>query len=291
MRQYKTIFILVMLIFGSIGLFVRNINLSSSQIALVRGSVGSVFLLMVSVFTRQQFSWQSIKSNLAALTASGVAIGVNWIFLFEAYKYTTIANATLSYYMAPVFVVLLSVPILKEKLSVAKFLSVMGAMLGMILIVSNNGGVVVANHLAGIGYGLLAAAFYASVILINKHIKRLSGLESTIIQLGAASLVLLPYTLITQKNYWPSLDIKTLILLLVVGLIHTGFAYYIYFSVIQKLSSQSIAVLSYIEPLSAILLSRIFLGEPMAKKQILGGCLILGAAFLSEYYSSNSSRS
>jgi drug/metabolite transporter (DMT)-like permease len=291
MRQKKVIFILVMCVFGSIGLFVRNINLASSQIALVRGGVGSIFLLFSSLLTRQYISWQSIKANLVPLTISGIAIGVNWIFLFEAYRYTTIANATLSYYMAPVFVVLLSVPVLQERLSLIKLLSIIGASLGMFLIVGNSNGVVVVNHLIGLGYGIFAAIFYASVILVNKHLKGLSGLESTVVQLGAASLVLLPYVLVTQKFSLPLLDVKTLILLLIVGVIHTGITYYLYFSILQKLPAQSIAILSYIDPLSAIILSRIFLREYMTLKQIIGGIFILGAAFLSEYCSNNRSGS
>lgn len=284
MKKATISFISVMCLFSSIGLIVRNINLASSQIALVRGIVGSLFLLIASMVSKRNISWKAIKPNSLLLLASGTAIGFNWMFLFEAYKHTSIANATLSYYFAPVFVTLLSAPILKEKLSLPKILSVIAALLGMFLIVGSSQSSPQTNHIVGIGYGLLAAILYASVILMNKFISDLSGLESTVVQLGTASSVLLPYVMTTAGFNLAVLDTKSLILLLVVGVIHTGFAYLVYFSSMQELPGQTIAVLSYIDPLSAILMSSIFLRESLSARQIFGGLLILGATFTSEYY-------
>ncbi|MDF2537291.1 MAG: protein of unknown function transrane [Herbinix sp.] len=281
MKKGKGYITISMLIFGSIGLFVRNIQLTSSEIAVARGFIGSIFILVVLVLTRQKFSWKAIRPNLVLLIASGTAIGINWILLFEAYRYTTISNATLSYYFAPVFVMFLSPFLLKEKLRAGKLLGIIGAVIGMFLIVGVES-VPGNNHLLGITYGLLAAVFYASDILMNKFIKNLSGLETTIIQLTAASFVLLPYVLVTQKTAI-SLDMKSLVLLLIVGVIHTGIAYILYFSAIKRLSGQTIAVLCYIDPISAILMSNIFLGEQLSALQITGGILILGAAFFHEF--------
>ena len=279
--------IISMLIFGSIGLFVRRIELTSSQIALYRGVIGSVFLIITSMIVKNKLSWNAIKPNAFLLLTSGAAIGFNWIFLFEAYKYTTIANATLSYYFAPVFVMLLSPVILKEKLSKIKLCSILVATFGMFLIVdtSNIGGLSRGN-IKGIGFGLIAATLYASVILINKFLKKLTGLETTIVQLMMAAIVLLPYVLMTEKLSFYKLSGNSFLLLIVVGLLHTGIAYLLYFTSFQQLSGQTIAVFSYIDPIAAILLSSVFLRETMTILQIMGGLFILGATFINEIHKS-----
>jgi RarD protein len=252
------------------------------MIALVRGIIGSMFLLIVSYMTRQKISWKVVKQNLVQLVLSGAAMGANWIFLFQAYKYTTISEATLCYYFAPVLVIILSPFILKERLNVIKVICIIGAMVGMFLIVGVESGATGANQLLGIVYGLIAAVLYATVMITNKFIKNLSGMESSTIQLAIAAIVLLPYILATQKIQFVQLDFRSIALIITVGIIHTGIAYLLYFSAIPKLKGQTIAVFSYIDPISAIVMSSIFLGEKMTMIQILGGVLILGTTFINE---------
>jgi drug/metabolite transporter (DMT)-like permease len=281
MKNAKVIYISAMLIFGSIGIFVRFIDLTSGQIALVRGMIGCVFLLAACLVMKQKLSWKAIRPNLLFLILSGAGIGFNWILLFQAYRYTTIANATLSYYFAPVFIMFLSPLILREKLTAVRMFCILGAVLGMFFIVGINqeaGN----NNIIGIGYGLLAAVLYAGVVITNKFFKGLSGLETTLIQLGSAALVLLPYILLTEKIMIFQLDLKSAILLITVGIIHTGLAYLLYFTAIRHLNGQTIAVFSYIDPISAIILASIIFTEPMTIMQVLGGALILGATFISE---------
>lgn len=275
--------IIAMLIFGSIGLFVKNIQLSSSEIALLRGIIGSVFLLCARFIVKQKFTFASLKRNLLILIVSGGAIGFNWIFLFEAYRYTTIANATVSYYFAPIFVMILAPVLLKERLTLVKAGSIVIAMLGLFLIVQSVGGANISyNHPVGIFYGLVAAGLYASVILMNKFIKGLSGFETTLIQLSAASLVLLPYVYIKEDMSFASIDSSSLVFIFILGIVHTGFAYFLYFGAIHALKGQTIAVLSYIDPIFAVLISSLFLQETMTITQMVGGILILGATFISE---------
>ncbi|WP_077617007.1 DMT family transporter [Bacillus sinesaloumensis] len=280
----KFIFILVMLIFGSIGLFVRNIDLSSSEIALFRGVIGSLVLILASYIVKQKFTLRISKRNLILLLLSGAALGFNWIFLFESYRYTTISNATLSYYFAPVFVMILAPLLLKEKWTWLKGISIALAFFGLLLVVNPGTESIVGmyNHPVGIMYGLLAAALYASVILMNKFIKDLSDFNTTIMQLLTASLILLPYVLTTVNVNYSGLSIKSISLLLIVGMIHTGLAYLLYFSVLKKLKGQTIAVLSYIDPISAVLLAAVILNENMNVVQMVGGILILGSTFISE---------
>lgn len=275
-----------MLIFGSIGLFVKKINLSSSEIAFYRGIIGSLFLIGASFLLRQKPMLRAIKENILLLILSGSAIGFNWIFLFEAYKYTTISNATLSYYFAPVFVMMLAPLLLKEKLTKIKFFSIMAAMVGLFLIVNNGGGSTKDsyNHVVGIFYGLSAAVLYASAILMNKFIKNLPGFETTLVQLMLATLVIFPYALFKDQLSITSIDFNSLAFILFIGIIHTGVAYYLYFTSFKGLKGQTIAILSYIDPISAVILAAIFLGESMSFLQMMGGVLILGSTFLSERF-------
>ena len=275
--------ITAMLIFGTIGIFVRNIDLSSKETALSRGIIGSLFLIVVLICSKEKISFQGIKKNILILFLSGIGIGLNWIFLFQAYKYTTVSIATLSYYSAPVIVTILSPIILKERLSLIKFLCVIGAMTGMIFIAGNSeSSGAVYNHTLGIIYGVSAAVFYASVIIMNKFIKGLGGLETTVTQLILASIVLVPYVIMTDGFDFSRMTKISYISLIILGVIHTGFAYFLYFSSLKELKGQTIAVLSYIDPISAVIISSLFLGEKMTFLQIVGGILILGSTFISE---------
>jgi RarD protein len=276
--------IMTMLIFGSIGVFVKKIDLSSSEIAFLRGVIGSLFLLIASFLVKQKLSYQALKANALLLLLSGAAIGLNWIFLFESYRYTTISNATISYYFAPIFVMILAPWVLKEKLTSVKVICIITAMIGLFLIVNPGAGSTdsAQNHIVGIVYGLLAAALYASVILMNKFIKNLSGFETTLVQLMAAALVLLPYILWQGNLHFTGLNSTSIIFILILGIVHTGLAYFLYFTSIRELKGQTIAVLSYIDPISAVIIAALFLHEGMTWIQIIGGMLVLGSTFLSE---------
>lgn len=273
--------IIAMLIFGTIGLFVKNIDLNSSEIALTRGFIGGITLLFAMALLRKKVSIEAIKRNIYLLIFSGFAVGLNWIFLFQGYKYTSISNATLSYYFAPIFVTILAPFILKEKLTLSKFLCVLMALVGMFCIVGVdgiNGG----SDLIGIAYGLLAAGFYASVILMNKFLKGIDSLEITIIQLLSATITLLPYVLYMDSGKSLNISLNSIPYILILGIVHTGIAYLLYFSSLQELKGQTIAVLSYIDPVFAIIISAIILKEHLGILQIIGGVLILGSSFLSE---------
>lgn len=274
--------ITAMLIFGTIGLFVKNIELSSSEIALTRGFIGGVTLILATIFLKKKISFEAIKNNLYLLIFSGLAVGLNWIFLFQGYKYTSISNATLSYYFAPVFVTILAPFVLKEKLTLSKFLCVLMALVGMFCIVGVdriNGG----SDLIGIFYGLLAAGFYASVILMNKFLKGIDSIEITVVQLISATITLLPYVLYVEGLGILSVSSASIPYILILGIVHTGIAYLLYFSSLQGLKGQTIAVLSYIDPVFAIIISAVILKEQLGFLQIIGGVLILGSSFLSEF--------
>ena len=269
-----------MIIFGTIGIFRSYIPLPSSVIALVRGAIGTLFLLLVITLKRQKINFTAIKKNLLLLCISGAFIGINWILLFEAYRYTTVATATLCYYMAPVFVIIMSPFILKEKLTAKKILCTISAFIGMVIISGIVGNA--DSYITGVIFGLGAAALYASVVILNKFIKGISDTEKTLIQLGSAAITLFPYVLLTENIPSLSANATTIILLVVVGIIHTGLAYTLYFGSIEHIKAQTAAMLSYLDPVIALILSAIVLKEGFSIAQLVGSILILGAAFVSE---------
>ena len=279
-------YLLAMAIFGTIGLFVKFIDLPSTVIALSRGALGTLFLLVVVQFMRRRMDTESIRRNFKHLLIAAVALGFNWIFLFEAYRLTSIATATLAYYMAPVILILLSPLILKERVGLAKWICVICALIGMSLIAGIwEGSDQIA--LSGIVMGLLAACFYATIVINNKFLNGLNPYDSAIVQLGIAALVLLPYVAFTVDFTSLSLDTQTIGLTLIVGIMHTGVAYWLYFSALPKLEAARIAIFSYIDPAIAILLSVFVLMEPITTAGVIGAVLILGAALTSEFVGKN----
>ena len=275
--------ITAMLTFGTISIFVRKIGLPSSVISLLRAIIASLFLIIYSAITNKSISPSKIKDNFWQLILSGAAMGFNWIFLFEAYKYTTVSNATLAYYFEPTIVMLLSPLMLKEKLTSKKILSIVVSIIGLFMIVNTSSVSYGSfNHPLGLTYGLVAAALYATVILTNKFFKNLSGLEATLIQLIIAALVLTPYVLVTEGLVVGIFKLEYLPYILTLGVFHTGIAYLLYFTGMQGLKGQTIAMLSYIDPVTAVIISAIFLKEGITLLQVLGGILILGSSFFSE---------
>lgn len=271
------------LLFGSIGIFVRAIPLASSVIALARAVVGSLVLLAAALLRRRPVDAAAVRRALPLLIFSGACIGVNWILLFEAYRYTSVGVATLAYYAAPVLVLLLSPLVLRERLTLARGLGVALAAGGTLLLTGGSAGAG-SDPLRGILLGLGAAAFYAAVVLTNKFITGLDGLPRTLIQLAAAGAVLAPYVLLTRPAPTGPMTAAAFACLAAVCLVHTGFGYWLYFSAMGELSGQTTALLGYLDPLSALVFAALFLGERMGALQLAGAALILGGAALGELW-------
>ena len=275
-----------MAIFGTLGLFVRNISVSSGELALYRAVMAAVLIGLFLLLTRQRIPFRTIRKSLPLLLISGCAMGFNWILLFEAYKYTTVSVATLSYYFAPVIVTLACPILFREKMGLRQWLCFAMSTLGLILITGLGDLSAGSNHLLGIGFGLGAACLYATVILLNKFIIDVEGLHRTFLQFLAAIAVLTPYVLFSSGITLNALDTTGWVNLLAVGIFHTGVAYCLYFSSLKELPGQKAAILSYVDPLVAVVLSVAVLGEPIAPLQIVGGVLILGFTLWNELSSS-----
>lgn len=279
MNRTKFRFLTAMLVFGTVGIFVRQIPLPSATIAFFRGVLGVVTLLLVMLCTGKKPNLTQIKKNLPLLLLSGAAIGGNWILLFEAYRFTTVATATICYYLAPVFLVLAS-PLLGERLTAKKLLLSAAALVGMVFVSGViKGGI---SGSKGIACGVGAAALYASVMFMNKKLGEISAYDKTVIQLGAAALVILPYCLMSHGFDLSGMDGTGYLMLAVVGILHTGICYCMYFGAMGQLPSQSVALFSYLDPVVAIVLSALLLHEPFGWQEGVGAVLILGSALLSE---------
>ena len=286
-NRARLMLITSMTIFGTIGLMVRNIGVSSAELALYRAVLALVLIGGVLLVTGQRISFRAIGRELPLLLLSGCAMGFNWILLFEAYKYTTVSVATLSYYFAPVLVTLACPILFKEKLGAKQWICFAMSTLGIVLITGIGDLGTGSNHILGIGFGLGAACLYATVILLNKFIKQVEGISRTFLQFVAAIVVLIPYVACTGGVTLGQLDKTGWICLLIVGLFHSGFAYCLYFSSLKELPGQKAAILSYIDPLVAVILSVTVLHEQMNATQIIGGILILGFTLWNEIQPKN----
>lgn len=276
-------FILSMALFGSIGLVVRHIHLPSSEIALLRGLIGSLFLFLALIAMKQELHWALLKKNAKFIIISSCALSGNWIFLFQAFKHTTIANAVLCYYFAPVFLILLSRLVLGERISLRKAACIACALLGIGFIVNHGrAGAGGHQHLLGIASGLAAAAMYAILMVTNKFIRNLGGLETTLAQLGLTTLLLFPCVLVAGDLRPFAVASPMFLWVFVLGLVHTGIGFHLFFSGMRHLAGQTIAALSYVDPLTALVLSALILKEPLTLLQMAGGALILGSTFFSE---------
>ncbi len=273
------------LIFGTIGIFRRYIPLPSATIAWVRGVVAVMFLLGLMAVRKKLPSAADIRKNLPTLCLSGVFLGLNWIFLFESYNYTTVSCATLCYYTAPVYVALLSPIVLGDRVHPAKLICTVGALCGMVLASG------ITDESAGAGSrgiicGLLAAVFYASLTVTNKRLKDIRSLDRSVVQICAATLTVLPYALIAERaaavKAMPEMTPFAYVMLVLVGILHTGVAFTLYFGSLMGLKAQTAALLSYIDPVTALVLSALILDERMTELQTVGAVLVIGSAVIGE---------
>jgi len=271
------------LVFGTIGIFRRYIPVSSAFLAFTRGILGGLFVLAYTKIRKKGSVSDIPRQKLLWLIISGAVMGINWMLLFEAYNYTTVATATLCYYMAPTIVILLSPLLFREKLGVKNSLCAAIAIAGMVLVsgMTEVGGVQAADF-KGILFGLGAACFYAGVVVLNKLAPVEDAYQKTTIQLFSAAVVMVPYLLLTEDFTAITLNAFSVLMLLVVCIVHTGIAYALYFGSMNNLKAQSIAVLSYIDPVSALILSALLLHESLTVYGLIGAVLIIGSALGSE---------
>ena len=285
-NRAKLQLLFTMMLFGTIGTLSRFINMPSSIICFARAFLGAILIFTVISLRKQSLDREAIKRNIGWLTLSSVLMCANWICQFEAFKYTTIATSTLCYYMQPIFYILAGAVVLKERLSPKKVICVLVAFGGMIFV---SGVLETGLHLSelkGVIFGVTGGFFYSMVVLINKYMKDISPVNTTIVQMALVSVIMLPYSAATgalsEVTSAGGVTLTGIICLIVLGFLHTGIAYIIYFDAVNKLPTQTVGIISYIDPVEAILLSAFFLHEPLTVFTIIGAVMILGATAFSE---------
>jgi len=274
-------YILSLLIFGSNGIVASYILLSSAEIVFSRTVIGSLFLVLIFILGRKRPQFELMKKQWFYLLGSGISMGLSWIFLFEAYRLTGVSTATLAYYCGPVIVMAAAPFIFHEKMTTSKIIGIISVALGMVLV---NGADFLTDGMSwGLMYGIMSALLYAAMIISNKKVEKLTGLEITLAQLVTACAVVAPYALLMHIGTI-SISVTSIIPILFLGVVNTGIGCYLYFSSIHEIPAQSVAICSYIDPLSALLYSSLILKEHLGIVQIFGAILILGGAAFSELY-------
>lgn len=276
--------ILSMLIYGTIGVVVRGISMPSAVISMFRGVIGAPFLLLVTALMKKRLDFAAIKANALFLLLSGSMLGVNWMLLFASYSYTSVAAATLCYYLAPIILVAVSPFLFGEKMTVRKVLCILAALAGMFFVSGTaENGIPSLSELKGLMLAVAAAFLYAAIVSLNKKILNISPYDKTIVQLAISAAVMLPYNLLLGNFAGMQVGGTDVLLMLLLGIVHTGIAYLLYFGSTADLPAQSLAILSYIDPVVAVLLSALVLREKLTVGTAIGAVLIIGAAIVSEF--------
>ena len=280
LRLERIKYITAVVLYGTIGLFLRYVSLPSEVVALCRGIIGSSFILVYLRLKGLSPDRAAIRKNLKWLLLSGVSLGLNWIFLFAAYMNTTVAIASLCNYMAPVIVILIAPALLHEPVERKKLPYVAAAFAGIVLVSGVSGGSV--GNISGVFMGLAAALGFVGIIICNRQLKDIRDLDRACVQLMVSALTILPYVLVRNAGTQLDVDLRSVLIILMLGIVQTGLAYCFYFSGMGSLPVQTIAVLGYLEPVVSVLCSVIFLQEAIGAAGWVGVVMVLGAAVLCE---------
>ena len=274
MKDYA-MYIFSLLIFGANGIISSYIDLTSAEIVCMRTLVGGAALLLVLIASRTRVSGAALRREAPKLLAAGICLGVNWALLFEAYKLMSVSMATLTYYLAPVFVLLLSPVLLHEKQGARAYAGMAAAAAGLVLAVGVGDSGITAR---GLIMGLGSAVFYAALIIFNKKIDGVSGLPLTVVEIVIAACVMTPYVLLTGGRIGFPADAAGIAALLFLCLVNSALACFMYFTSMNRLPARAVALFGYVDPVSALIFSAIFLDERLSAVQIIGAALVFAGA-------------
>jgi drug/metabolite transporter (DMT)-like permease len=276
-------YVIALLLFGSNGIVASYIKLNSNEIVYLRTLIGSIFLIFVLAMSKKKIQFWKNKLHFLYLVISGIAMGASWIFLFEAYKQIGVSIATLCYYCAPVIVMILSPLIFKENISSAKLLGFLAVIIGMVCV--NGQAFVQGRFSLGLIFGILSAIMYAIMVVFNKKAVSITGLGNATCQL-VISFITVAILMSLKHGLLVNIMVGNLIPILILGIVNTGIGCYFYFSSIGRLPVQTVSILGYLDPFSALIFSAAFLGEKLSIVQIAGAVLILGGAAFGELFRS-----
>ena len=273
-------YIIAVILYGTVGMFLRHVQAPSELVAFFRGVIGALFIFLYQRFRGQRPDREAIRKALPMLILSGVSLGLNWIFLFAAYMQTSVAVASLCNYLAPAVVILIAPAVLRERLDLRKIPFVLLALAGIVLVsgVLEHGG----GNPAGVLLGLAAAFFFVVLVICNRKLREVPALDRSMIQLAVSAVTILPYVLLHNRGVLTFPDLRSCGIVLMLGILHTGLAYCFYFRGMGSLPVQTVAILGYLEPVVSVLCSVLFLREPLSLPGWLGAALVLISAAVSE---------
>lgn len=280
--KFYLMFVAAMLIFGSNGVFASMLEMSGAQLVLLRTLIGGAVLLIIILISRSRTPKEVLLREKWRLLFAGVCLGANWALLFEAYNLMNVSLATLTYYTAPVLVLVLAPLVLKERQNGLAYLGMAVVIVGMLLVVGTDfgeGGVSATGLIVGLG----SAVFYAMLMLVNKQITGVSGLNLTFIEIVIAAVILMPYVLATSGGVPLPTDARGIFALLFLCTVNTGFACWLYFSSMNRLPAKAVALMGYFDPVSALIFSAVFLDERLSGVQLAGAVLVLGGALVGQF--------
>ncbi len=282
MSSAKIKYILAVVLYGTIGLILHYIKAPSEFVVLCRGIIGTATILLISKFSGRKVNITSIKNNLPTLICSGACLGFNWIFLFAAYRVTTVAIASLCNYTAPIIVLVITDIMYRKKPELKKIICILAAAVGIVFvsgIIDESGS---SFNAKGIALGFSAAMGFVGLVLCNRRLKNIDAIDKAIVQLLVSAIVVLPYVIIMNRGTVLSFDAVSVLLIITLGVVHTGVAYIFYFGGLSEISVESVAILGYLEPVISIVTSALILREQITALCIIGAFLILGAALYNE---------
>ena len=280
--KFYLMFVAAMLIFGSNGVFASMLEMSGAQLVLLRTLIGGAVLLIIILISRSRTPKEVLLREKWRLLFAGVCLGANWALLFEAYNLMNVSLATLTYYTAPVLVLVLAPLVLKERQNGLAYLGMAVVIVGMLLVVGTDfgeGGVSATGLIVGLG----SAVFYAMLMLVNKQITGVSGLNLTFIEIVIAAVILLPYVFATSGGVPLPTDARGIFALLFPCTVNTGFACWLYFSSMNRLPAKAVALMGYFDPVSALIFSAVFLDERLSGVQLAGAVLVLAGALVGQF--------
>lgn len=269
-------FISSLILFGSNGVMAAHILLPSCDIVVLRTFIGALFLGVAFIARRPVPNFNGARSAVLVM-ASGVSMGLSWLFLYEAYQTVGVAVSSLAYYCAPIMVLALSPAIFKERLTRRVLLSFAVVLAGALAL--NWGSIDSVESPWGLFCGWMSAVCHAAMVVFSKMSDKVEGLTSSLVQLIASFAVSAAFLVVTGGLPF-AIPADSLVWIMVLGVVNTGLGCYLYFSSFEGLSAQTVAIFGYLEPLSAVVCALVFLGEPMSFWEAIGGLFIIGGAIL-----------
>ena len=261
--------------FGTLAIFGRYAytdGMDTFTVLFIRFGSSAVFMTVVLLLRKKHFPRGQILAQLVGMGALGY-VGQSFMYM-TAIKYASSGLVALLLYLYPMFVFILSVMILHEKVTSVKVISLALAVVGAALTVDPNGG-----QLIGALMAIAAALIYSVYIIVGTGVmKHVSAIQSSTIIFASAGMV---YGMLTFANgaHFPASNSGWLAML---GMIvfSTIIPVVTFLAGLERIGPTNAAMLSTLEPVVTVLLAAWLFGERLMPIVLVGGGLILLAVIL-----------